>query len=164
MPRTGQTPLTDPGTNGLLRRVDVELAALGLELGRFRRHAGLALGRAFFGESMVSRRKDASKVALAWLVARLRAGGFELLDCQFQTPHLASLGVVEIDRADYCALLAGAIDGVVGKSAASPPSSAGAEGDFLALDRLTPSPPLPSDVVSGPVSGHDIVQLLVQTS
>lgn len=125
---------------------------------------GLALGRAFFGESMVSRRKDASKVALAWLVARLRAGGFELLDCQFQTPHLASLGVVEIDRADYCALLAGAIDGVVGKSAASPPSSAGAEGDFLALDRLTPSPPLPSDVVSGPVSGHDIVQLLVQTS
>jgi leucyl/phenylalanyl-tRNA--protein transferase len=50
---------------------------------------GLALGRAFFGESMVSRRTDASKVALAWLVARLKAGGFTLLDCQFQTPHRA---------------------------------------------------------------------------
>lgn len=45
---------------------------------------GLALGRAFFGESMVSRATDASKVALAWLVARLRVGGYSLLDCQFQ--------------------------------------------------------------------------------
>ena len=60
---------------------------------------GLALGRAFFGESMVSRATDASKVALGWLVARLRVGGFTLLDCQFQTPHLASMGAVEIGRA-----------------------------------------------------------------
>ena len=66
---------------------------------------GLSLGRAFFGESMVSRATDASKVALAHLVARLRAGGFTLLDCQFQTSHLASLGAIEIDRADYVALL-----------------------------------------------------------
>ena len=119
---------------------------------------GLALGRAFFGESMVSRRTDASKVALAWLVARLRVGGFTLLDCQFQTPHLASLGAVEIARADYVALLTGALAGVVGPSSGSESSAAG---DFRALDRLGG---VASDVVSGPVAGHDIVQLLAQTS
>ena len=62
---------------------------------------GVALGGAFFGESMFSRRTDASKVALAWLVDRLRAGGFTLFDVQFLTPHLASLGAVEIPRAAY---------------------------------------------------------------
>ena len=123
---------------------------------------GLALGRAFFGESMVSRRTDASKVALAWLVARLKAGGFTLLDCQFMTDHLASLGAVEIDRTDYCALLTGALDGGASASGSSP-ASAAATGDFLALDRVAPSPP-PSEVVSGPVAGQDIVQLLVHTS
>ncbi|WP_294283699.1 leucyl/phenylalanyl-tRNA--protein transferase [uncultured Sphingomonas sp.] len=127
---------------------------------------GLALGRAFFGESMVSRRTDASKVALAWLVARLKVGGFTLLDCQFQTPHLASLGAVEIDRSDYCALLAGALDGATGSSAgaASSPSlpSASAPPDFFALERA--APPVAADTVSGPVSGQDIVQLLVHTS
>jgi len=124
---------------------------------------GLALGRAFFGESMVSRRTDASKVALAWLVARLKAGGFELLDCQFQTPHLASLGAVEIDRTAYNALLAGALDGAIGSSASD--AAAPAAGDFFALDRLPPSAvPPPSDTVSAPVAGQDIVQLLVQTS
>ena len=121
---------------------------------------GLALGRAFFGESMVSRRTDASKVALAWLVARLKIGGFTLLDCQFQTPHLASLGAIEIRRADYVALLSAALEGVVGSSAVAAPAAAG---DFFALDR----PAAVGDgkvAVSGPVSGHDIVQLLVQTS
>ncbi|HEX4693109.1 leucyl/phenylalanyl-tRNA--protein transferase [Sphingomonas sp.] len=126
---------------------------------------GLALGRAFFGESMVSRATDASKVALAWLVARLRVGGFTLLDCQFQTPHLASLGAIEIDRADYVALLGGAIEGSLGGAA-----SAGAPaGDFGALDRLPPPAPLPpttegAATVSGPLVGKDIVQLLTQTS
>lgn len=62
---------------------------------------GVTLGAAFFGESMFSRRTDASKVALAWLVHRLQAGGFVLFDTQFLTPHLASLGAVEISRADY---------------------------------------------------------------
>jgi leucyl/phenylalanyl-tRNA--protein transferase len=62
---------------------------------------GVALGGAFFGESMFSRRKDASKIALAYLVHRLRAGGFVLFDTQFITPHLASLGAVEISRAAY---------------------------------------------------------------
>ena len=62
---------------------------------------GVALGGAFFGESMFSRRRDASKLALIALVARLRAGGFRLLDTQFVTPHLARLGAVEISRAAY---------------------------------------------------------------
>ena len=57
---------------------------------------GVKLGRGFFGESMFSRRTDASKVALAWLVARLKVGGFTLLDCQFMTEHLASLGAVSV--------------------------------------------------------------------
>jgi leucyl/phenylalanyl-tRNA--protein transferase len=60
---------------------------------------GVKLGRAFFGESMFSRATDASKVALAWLVARLKVGNFTLLDCQFMTEHLASLGAVSVPRA-----------------------------------------------------------------
>jgi leucyl/phenylalanyl-tRNA--protein transferase len=128
---------------------------------------GLALGRAFFGESMVSRATDASKVALAWLVARLRVGGFSLLDCQFQTPHLATLGAVEIARADYVALLAGALDGVAGAS--SPPSvvlSRRPLADFFALDRLAgdAAPGAAAGTVSGPVAGQAIVQFLAQTS
>ena len=70
---------------------------------------GVTLGAAFFGESMFSRRTDASKLALAWLVDRLRAGGFTLFDTQFLTAHLASLGAVEISRADYRARLAAAL-------------------------------------------------------
>lgn len=70
---------------------------------------GVALGGAFFGESMFSARRDASKVALAWLVHRLRAGGFALFDVQFLTPHLASLGGVEITARAYRVRLARAI-------------------------------------------------------
>lgn len=62
---------------------------------------GVALGGAFFGESMFSRARDASKVALAHLVARLRAGGYGLLDTQFITDHLTQFGAREIGRADY---------------------------------------------------------------
>jgi leucyl/phenylalanyl-tRNA--protein transferase len=62
---------------------------------------GVTLGAAFFGESMFSTRPNTSKLALAYLVHRLRAGGFTLFDTQFLTPHLASLGAVEIKRADY---------------------------------------------------------------
>lgn len=62
---------------------------------------GLAIGGAFFGESMFHRRTDASKMAMAHLVDRLNAGGFALLDTQFITEHLASLGGVEIPRAEY---------------------------------------------------------------
>jgi leucyl/phenylalanyl-tRNA--protein transferase len=70
---------------------------------------GVALGGAFFGESMVSMERDASKVALVHLIARLMAGGFRLLDVQFLTGHLASLGAVEIDRDDYRARLRRAV-------------------------------------------------------
>jgi leucyl/phenylalanyl-tRNA--protein transferase len=66
---------------------------------------GVTLGAAFFGESMFSRRTDASKVALAYLVDRLRAGGFRLFDTQFQTPHLQSLGCIEVSRGTYRRLL-----------------------------------------------------------
>jgi len=138
---------------------------------------GLALGRAFFGESMVSRARDASKVALAWLVARLRAGGFSLLDCQFQTDHLATLGAIEISRADYLGLLAAAVDGAVegalgaaaaGAGASAAPvssasaSSAPAAGDFFALDWLVAAST--ADTVPAPPLGKLIAQLLVQTS
>ncbi len=78
---------------------------------------GVALGGAFFGESMFHRAasdvapagRDASKVALVHLVARLRAGGFVLLDVQFSTPHLARFGLVEVRRADYERRLAAAL-------------------------------------------------------
>ena len=70
---------------------------------------GVALGGAFFAESMFSRRTDASKAALAWLVDRLRAAGFGLCDTQFLTPHLQSLGGVEIGRAAYRRLLSEAL-------------------------------------------------------
>ena len=70
---------------------------------------GVALGAAFFGESMYSRVTDASKVALAQLVARLRLGGFHLLDTQFVTNHLQQFGAVEISRAQYHRRLKAAI-------------------------------------------------------
>jgi leucyl/phenylalanyl-tRNA--protein transferase len=81
---------------------------------------GVALGRAFFGESMFHRVRDASKVALVHLVARLRAGGFVLLDTQFVTDHLKSFGAIEVPRRQYHKLLEAALTG---------------EGDFTALDK-----------------------------
>lgn len=71
---------------------------------------GLALGGAFFGESMFSRMRDASKIALVHLVDRLRAGGFTLLDAQFLTAHLERFGAVEISRAAYLRRLRLALD------------------------------------------------------
>jgi leucyl/phenylalanyl-tRNA--protein transferase len=70
---------------------------------------GVTLGAAFFGESMFSRRTDASKIALAYLVDHLSRAGFHLFDTQFLTDHLASLGAQEISRARYQELLADAI-------------------------------------------------------
>ena len=124
---------------------------------------GVRLGRAFFGESMFSRRPDASKVALAWLVARLRLGHFTLLDCQFMTAHLASLGAVSVPRDDYVELLSGALG-----SGAGTGSAGGGEGadslplcDFGALDRLLEEKGAAG--ASGP-AGKLIAQLLGQTS
>jgi len=117
---------------------------------------GVRLGGAFFGESMVSLERDASKIALAWLVARLIVGGFRLLDCQFMTPHLKSLGAIEIDQKDYLALLASALG--EGASAAA----AGSDGpiEFEALDRLLSA----REGAGVPPPGWVIAQLLGQTS
>ena len=82
---------------------------------------GIALGAAFFGESMMSRRTDGSKAALAWLVDRLRQGRFRLFDTQFLTDHLRSLGGVEIPRADYRAALARALATPADFDAPGPP-------------------------------------------
>jgi leucyl/phenylalanyl-tRNA--protein transferase len=71
---------------------------------------GVVLGGAFFGESMFSRARDASKVALVHLVARLRLGGFALLDSQFLTGHLSQFGAHEIPRAEYKVRLAGCVN------------------------------------------------------
>lgn len=71
---------------------------------------GVVLGAAFFGESMFSRRTDASKIALAYLVDRLRQTGFTLFDTQFLTSHLATLGALEISRAEYRRRLDQALD------------------------------------------------------
>ncbi len=81
---------------------------------------GLGIGGAFFGESMFHTRTDASKIALVHLVARLKAGGFTLLDTQFLTEHLRSFGGIEVKRETYEMLLANALDRT---------------GDFYALDR-----------------------------
>ena len=82
---------------------------------------GVTLGRAFFGESMFHRARDASKVALVHLVARLKAGGFRLLDTQFVTDHLRTFGAIEVPRRQYHKLLEAALAG---------------EGDFAALSTL----------------------------
>ena len=102
---------------------------------------GVALGSAFFGESMFSAETDASKVALAWLVARLRVGGYTLLDCQFMTEHLRTLGAVEISKKTYLGLLSDAVPtavAVAGSAGAAGRGAAGVlrSGDFGALDRL----------------------------
>lgn len=96
---------------------------------------GVTLGAAFFGESMFSRRTDASKIALTYLVDRLRRGGFQLFDAQFLTPHLASLGAIEVTRAEYHRRLEAALAG---------------QGDFT-------GPALPA-------SPQDVVQRITQTS
>ena len=70
---------------------------------------GVTLGAAFFGESMFSRATDGSKIALAYLVDRLNRAGFRLFDTQFLTPHLASLGGIEISRKEYHSLLKAAL-------------------------------------------------------
>ena len=84
---------------------------------------GVTLGRAFFGESMFHRARDASKVALVHLVARLKAGSFRLLDTQFVTDHLRTFGAIEVPRRQYHKLLEAALSG---------------EGDFAALDVQRP--------------------------
>lgn len=86
---------------------------------------GVSLGRVFFGESMFHRARDASKVALVHLVARLRTGGYSLLDTQFVTEHLKTFGALEVSRRQYHRLLEAALIG---------------EADFAALPLDAPVP------------------------
>ena len=155
---------------------------------------GVKLGGAFFGESMFSIESDASKVALAWLVARMKVGHFSLLDCQFMTGHLASLGAITVARERYIRLLGAALEsgsvesegegeggdaGADGASAATarPGRRSATEPDFFALDDLLaarsdtpasalPAPPLPASAspASPGALGQFIVQLLGHTS
>jgi leucyl/phenylalanyl-tRNA---protein transferase len=124
---------------------------------------GVRLGAAFFGESMFSRERDASKVALVHLVARLRQGGFALLDTQFLTKHLARFGATEIPRADYLKRLHAAIaqsadfycpepSGSVGSASLAP-----ASGD-LALTASVEA------MVGACWPGWLVMQLITQTS
>ncbi len=127
---------------------------------------GVRLGRAFFGESMFSRATDASKVALAWLVARLIAGGFALLDCQFMTDHLKSLGAIEITQERYLQLLSSALGegsagGGAGVSGAAAAVAGATAASFDALDSLLAARAGPA---GSPPSGWVIAQLLGHTS
>ncbi len=130
---------------------------------------GVKLGRAFFGESMFSTMSDSSKIALAWLIARMKVGGFTLLDCQFMTDHLASLGAVSVPRADYVTLLAGALgSGAAGSAGArrgllagALPERRGAAPEFAALERLLESTGAAGDPGA---EGKVIVQVLGHTS
>lgn len=135
---------------------------------------GVGFARVFCGESMFCRASDASKVALAWLVAALRRGGAELLDCQFITTHLASLGAIELPQADYLALLAeasrpahpaeaslyrggGASAGALSSTVSGALSEAGA---LLPLGFAA----LLADAASSSSPGNVIAQSLTQTS
>lgn len=134
---------------------------------------GVKLGGAFFGESMFSSETDASKVALAWLVARLKVGGYSLLDCQFMTGHLASLGAVTVQRELYAQLLASALGSGAGTSTAGAGASttsgrATSPADFFALDGLLAeleAVGAAGDAAGAPEApGQLIVQLLGHTS
>lgn len=124
---------------------------------------GVKLGAAFFGESMFTRERDASKVALVHLVARLRRGGFALLDTQFLTAHLARFGTIEIPRAQYHTLLAHAISheaefywpapsGNSGIASSAPASGETGLASFLSGETLATTP------------GSLVLQWITQTS
>lgn len=122
---------------------------------------GVGFDRVFCGESMFSRATDSSKVALAWLVAALWRSGAELLDCQFMTPHLASLGAVEISQKRYVELLAAAQLGGAGSAA----GLGEGEGDGAALGLPAGFAALLAEAEASSSSpGNFIAQSLTQTS
>lgn len=133
----------DTWINPQIRRLYLELHAMGRAHSVEARQEGalvgglygVSLGGAFFGESMFSSARDASKAALVHLVARLRAGGYRLLDAQFWTPHLAQFGLITLTKAAFKRQLAAAL---------------AVEGDFLTL--------------SADASGAQLLQSIAQTS
>jgi leucyl/phenylalanyl-tRNA--protein transferase len=121
---------------------------------------GVSLGAAFFGESMFSRERDASKVALVHLVARLIEGGYELLDAQFITSHLARFGAIEIAREDYLLRLRRAI----ARSAYwSAPSGSGAS-PSLSVESGERTLTGACDATIGAAPGALVLQKIAQTS
>jgi len=131
---------------------------------------GVGFDRVFCGESMFSRRTDASKVALAWLVAALRQAGAVLLDCQFMTDHLASLGAIEISQARYLALLQAAqrsTEGAAALGAGDGVAAGDAGGDGAGLALPAAFGALLGDAAAAGLSsspGNFIAQSLTQTS
>lgn len=131
---------------------------------------GVRLGGAFFGESMFTRVRDAAKVALAALVARLRVGGFTLLDTQFLTSHLESFGAIELTARAYQAQLGAALGlsgdffALDGDTARSPDGAAGRSPEGAAARPFEGAAARPAATVAGPVSGKRITQLLTQIS
>jgi len=133
---------------------------------------GVHLGRAFFGESMFSNARDASKIALVYLIARLKYGGFTLLDTQFVTGHLARFGAIEVSRQKFQRLLEGALGvsqgsagaaagGAAGAVAAAPGGgAAGAPGVGAGSGSAAGS----FSALSGGVSPGGVLQLVSQTS
>jgi leucyl/phenylalanyl-tRNA--protein transferase len=121
---------------------------------------GVRLGGAFFGESMFSRQTDASKVALVHLVARLKLGGFKLLDAQFLTEHLARFGAVEIPREAYLAKLSEAIAAPAYWPAPSGNSGMPSSAPALGETALTGATAVTDDAWPGVL----VLQLIAQTS
>jgi leucyl/phenylalanyl-tRNA--protein transferase len=171
--------------NGRIRSLYRELFALGhchtVEVWQDGKLAGglygVHLGRAFFGESMFSRMRDASKIALVYLVARLKYGGFTLLDTQFVTGHLAKFGVIEVSRQEFQRCLEAALAGgfvaqgnTSGASAGSGGASCGGAAAAAAAGAGSASG---AGAVSGAgafwllsegVTGEGVLQLVSQTS
>jgi len=128
---------------------------------------GVGFDAVFCGESMFSRATDASKVALAWLVAAMRRGGMQLLDCQFITPHLASLGAIEITQSSYLKLLRAAQRPVLGDADGADDGLAVAAGDGEALALPAAFAAVLGDAAAAGSSsspGNFIAQSLTQTS
>jgi leucyl/phenylalanyl-tRNA--protein transferase len=144
---------------------------------------GLALGAAFFAESKFSRETDASKVALVHLVARLKAGGFRLLDAQFPNPHLEQFGAIAVPELKFEAMLAEALMRDAdftqwsGKAPVSTSSSAPVSGsvDGVAAGSVLPGAPdtvggggrtnfVTTGAGGGGGAGSSVMQLITQTS
>jgi leucyl/phenylalanyl-tRNA--protein transferase len=128
---------------------------------------GVNLGAAFFGESMFSRERDASKVALVHLVARLRYGGFALLDAQFLTEHLARFGAVAVPRSSYL----DSLESAIGKAAAFPcgvycpePSGSSGTASFASASGEVGFTGAVEATTGATWPGWLVLQLMIQTS
>jgi len=133
---------------------------------------GVHLGRAFFGESMFSRIRDASKIALVYLVARLKYGGFTLLDTQFVTGHLAKFGAIEVSRQEFQRCLEAALaGGFVAQGNTSSSSAGGVDGVAAAAAGAGAAsgagPPAGAGafwLLADDVGAEGVLQLVSQTS